>query len=173
VSFGNLLIKQVAEQLRRELSGLRTFATLSPVPGFRKWLTDLATSDAHSELQNVLAQLDKPAWWEHAALAAQLKAKLVPLCAYYLLHATRGREPLDPVARFHLGNGARLDRVNWLGNLSPSGLGRSAGLTVNYVYDLSDLERNHAAYSRDFTVVASSRFERLARTAALALTRER
>jgi malonyl-CoA decarboxylase len=94
---------------------------------------------------------------------------LVPLCAYYLLHATRGREPLDPVARFHLGNGARIDRVNWLGNRSPSGLDRSAGLTVNYVYDLSDLEKNHAAYSRDFTVVASSRFERLARTAALAL----
>jgi malonyl-CoA decarboxylase len=167
VSFGNLLIKQVAEHLRKELSGLKTFATLSPVPGFRKWLTDVAASDGRPELRHLVAELEKPGWWEQPATAARLKTDLVPLCAHYLLHATRRREPLDPVARFHLGNGARLERVNWLANTSPAGLNRSAGLTVNYVYDLSEVERNHAAYSRDFTVVASNRFERVARKAIL------
>jgi malonyl-CoA decarboxylase len=96
-----------------------------------------------------------------------MKDALLPLCAYYLSYAKRGREPLDAVARFHLGNGAKLDRLNWLGDTSPAGMRRSAGLTVNYVYDLADIERNHEAYSRELRVVASSRFERLARKSPL------
>lgn len=165
VSFGNLLIKQVVEHLRRELPRLKTFATLSPVPGFRKWLTDMAAADAHADLRRLVAELEQPDWWKHTA--SGLKAALVPLCAYYLLHAAHGNEPRDPVARFHLRNGARLERVNWLGNTSTSGLSRSAGMTVNYVYDLSEVERNHAAYSRDFEVIASNQFQRLARQSAL------
>jgi malonyl-CoA decarboxylase len=125
----------------------------------------MAAADAHADLRRLVAELEQPDWWKHTA--SGLKAALVPLCAYYLLHAAHGNEPRDPVARFHLRNGARLERVNWLGNTSTSGLSRSAGMTVNYVYDLSEVERNHAAYSRDFEVIASNQFQRLARQSAL------
>jgi malonyl-CoA decarboxylase len=162
VSFGSLFIKQVAEQIRNELPHVRTIATLSPIPGFRKWLNDRAVVDGGPVLRGVLARLDDPCWWEQEAVAAELKEVLVPLCAYYLVHAKREREPLDAVARFHLSSGAKLNRLNWLGDTSAAGMRRSAGLTVNYVYDPSEIERNHEVYSREFKVVASSRFERLA-----------
>ncbi len=87
----------------------------------------------------------------------------MPLCAYYLLHAKHGKDPLDPVARFHLRNGARLDRINWLGDTSAAGLQRSAGLTANYVYRLGELERNHRLYSSEHRIQASYAVERLAR----------
>jgi malonyl-CoA decarboxylase len=87
------------------------------------------------------------------------------LCAYYLLHAKRGHEPLDPVARFHLANGARVERLNWMGDTSQTGLRRSLGLTVNYVYRLGHVERNHEAYAKQYRIVASSEFQRLARQA--------
>jgi malonyl-CoA decarboxylase len=168
VSFGSLLIKQVAEHLRKERPRVKTIATLSPIPGFRKWLTERAAAEGGASLGDLLPRLEEPAWWEHKTIAAELKEALFPLCAYYLSYAKRGREPLDAVARFHLGNGAKLDRLNWLGDTSPAGMRRSAGLTVNYVYDLADIERNHEAYSRELRVVASSRFERLARKSPLA-----
>jgi malonyl-CoA decarboxylase len=79
--------------------------------------------------------------------------------------AKRGKAPLDPVARFHLANGARLERLNWMGDTSPSGLSRSIGFTVNYVYRLADVERNHEAYARTYDIVASRTFQRLAKTA--------
>jgi malonyl-CoA decarboxylase len=167
VSFGSLLIKQVAEHLRKELPRVKTIATLSPIPGFRKWLNERAAADGGA-LGDLLPRLEEPAWWEQKTVAAEMKDALFPLCAYYLAHAKRGREPLDAVARFHLGNGAKLDRLNWLGDTSPAGMRRSVGLTVNYVYDLADIERNHEAYSRELRVVASSRFERLARKSPLA-----
>jgi malonyl-CoA decarboxylase len=100
-----------------------------------------------------------------------MQRQLVRLCAYYLLHAKQGRDPLDPVARFHLGNGARLERLNWLGDISTMGMRRSVGLMVNYVYRLDDVERNHEAYARDRHVVAARRFEVLARES-LAVRRE-
>jgi malonyl-CoA decarboxylase len=162
VSFGNLLIKQVAEHLRRELPQVRTFATLSPIPGFRQWLVETSASGEHAELPPLLAELERPEWWRDDTASRRLQNLLVPLSAHYLLHATRGRQPLDAVARFHLGNGARLERVNWLGDTSASGLRRSFGVTANYVYDLSEVERNHENYCRDFRVAASRRFERLA-----------
>ena len=165
VSFGHLLIKQVVENLQRELPQLKTFATLSPVPGFRRWLLDQTGARQSPKLSRLLAQLDQPDWWQQHTVTSTLKAELAPLCAYYLLYAKRGKEPLDPVARFHLGNGARLLRLNWLGDTSASGLSRSAGLTVNYLYDLSELERNHEAYTRDFKVIASRSFERTAASA--------
>src|SRR5260221_5350604 len=81
------------------------------------------------------------------------------LCAYYLLYAKQDDdEPLDAVARFHLGNGARLERLNWLGDTSATGMRRSAGLMVNYVYRLDDVERNHEAYARENRIVAARRF---------------
>jgi len=161
VSFGNLLIKQVAEDLGREFPRLKTFATLSPIPGFRRWLAGV--SKEQPEVRTLLARLDSGRWFDDHAVAADTQRQLVRLCSYYLIHAKQGRDPLDPVARFHLGNGARMERLNWLGDISEMGMRRSAGLMVNYVYRLDEVERNHEVYARDRQVVASRRFEVLAR----------
>jgi len=164
VSFGNLLIKQVAEDLGREFPRLKTFATLSPVPGFRRWLTEKSVECP--PLTDLLARIDAPESLGHAA--GETQRQLVRLCAHYLMYAKQGRDPLDPVARFHLGNGARLERLNWLGDTSPSGMRRSAGLMVNYVYRLDEVERNHEAYAKDGRIAAAKRFEVLARESLLA-----
>jgi malonyl-CoA decarboxylase len=161
VSFGNLLIKQVAENLGREFPKLKTFSTLSPIPGFRRWLAGIAKEKP--EVGKLLAQLDGGRWFDDHAVAAGMRRELVRLCAYYLVHAKQGRDPLDPVERFHLGNGARLERLNWLGDISEMGMRRSVGLMVNYVYRLDDVERNHEAYAREHHIVATRRFEVLAR----------
>jgi malonyl-CoA decarboxylase len=97
-----------------------------------------------------------------------MQRQLIRLCAHYLLYAKQGRDPLDPVARFHLGNGARLERLNWLGDTSVNGMRRSAGLMVNYVYRLDEVERNHEAYARDGRIAAARRFEVLARESLVA-----
>jgi len=109
--------------------------------------------------------MDESNWLGDAAESAELERELVPLCAAYLLSAKRGAEPADPVARFHLGNGARLERLNWLGDTSAAGIDRSAGLTANYLYRLSDIEPNHQAYVTAHRVIASRRIEKLAKTA--------
>jgi malonyl-CoA decarboxylase len=167
ISYGNLLIKQVAEDLGREFPRIGTFATLSPVPGFRDWLAAFAgASDPHpgqAEVKELLAKLERPDWHEDGQSAPAMQRELLRLCAYYLLHVKQGHEPLDPVARFHLGNGARLERLNWLGDTSPAGMNRSAGVMVNYVYRLDDVERNHEAYAREHRVMAARRFEVLAK----------
>jgi malonyl-CoA decarboxylase len=142
VSFGNFLIKQVAEDLRAELPNLKTFATLSPVPGLRRWA------------QNRLG--DK--------LPAEAEA-LQSLAAWYLTREWEGGHALDAVARFHLGNGARLERINAYADGSPKGEKQSFGIMVNYVYDLNDVEKNHEEYVNRHRVVASSAVERLAREA--------
>jgi malonyl-CoA decarboxylase len=157
VPFGSFLIKQVVEDLGREFPRIRRFATVSPVPGFREWLA------LNPELANLQAQLAQPAWWENKKLAEELRQELVPLCARYLLQAKHRREPLDSVARFHLRNGARLERINWLGDISAMGMQRSAGIMVNYFYRLADLERNHEAYTHDYEIVATSEIESLAK----------
>src|SRR5256885_1146660 len=171
ISFGNLLIKQVAEDLGREFPRLKTFATLSPIPGFRKWLaggTGLREADArHAELAALLAKLDAPDWFMDKLRAAEILKQLSRLCAYYLLYAKQDEEPLDPVARFHLGNGARLERLNWLGDISAAGMRRSGGLMVNYVYHLDDVERNHEAYAKERRIVAARRFGVLAKDSLL------
>jgi len=158
VSFGNFLIKQVVEDLSREFRRIRKFATLSPIPGFRSWLT------VHRELMSAslaALTLDGPA--ALAAVVDPARDEIMQLCAYYLLHAKRERAPLDPVARFHLANGARLARLNWGGDLSFAGFASSLGITANYVYRIADVEENHEAYAKDFKVVASFTLERLAR----------
>jgi malonyl-CoA decarboxylase len=160
ISFGNLLIKQVAEELKREFPHLRRFATLSPVPGLRRWLTQNAEAE-------VLKKIEDPAW-HLGEIPENLKTELMRLCAYYLLHAKQGEEPLDAVARFHLGNGASLERLNWMGDSSESGMARSAGLMVNYVYWLAEVERNHERYFREHAVVAAPAVEKLAREVAAA-----
>lgn len=178
ISFGNLLVKQVAEELKREFPHLRTFATLSPIPGFRNWLAQAETRvalsmgpDAEQRIA-LLAAIDKPGW-HSAEVPEALQKLLTRLCAWYLMRAKQGAEPLDPVARFHLGNGAALERLNWLGDTSDSGMARSAGMMVNYIYRLDDVERNHERYFADHAVVASRAVEKLARKSPLAAPAEK
>jgi malonyl-CoA decarboxylase len=154
VSFGNSLIRRVVDTLRREYPRLRTFATLSPIPGFRGWL-DQAARNGNSAAAAASAVLADASCFADAERADELGRTILPLCATYFLNAKRGEEPADPVARFHLGNGARLERINWLGDTSQAGLDRSGSLTANYLYRLSDIERNHRAYVKDRRVVVS------------------
>jgi len=173
ISFGNLLIKQVAEDLKRELPQLRKFATLSPVPGFRRWLENnrsrVAAGKDGLERLALLSRLADPAW-HLGEIPDALEGLLVRLGAHYLVHAKQGQEhgreglePLDPVARFHLGNGAMLERINWMGDTSERGMARSAGLMVNYTYWLAEVERNHERYFREHMVITSPQVEKLAR----------
>jgi malonyl-CoA decarboxylase len=139
VRLGGALVARVAAELRRTCPSLDTIATLSPVAGFMTWLdavraTDEGDDDLGRQAESAREALDCPGWPYDPRRAAGLRERLVPLCAYYLVDVTRDGEPDDPVARFHLRNGARLERINWLGNPSPSGLRQSAGLMVNYLY---------------------------------------
>ena len=166
ISFGNLLIKQVAEELKREFPKLKTFATLSPIPGFRRWLDEsraqIGLGAQGKERLELLARIDEPGWHERE-IPEPLASLLLQLCAWYLVHVKQGSEPADRVARFHLGNGAALERLNWLGDTSEAGLARSAGVMANYAYRLSDVERNHARYFGQHEVVASRAVAKLAR----------
>jgi malonyl-CoA decarboxylase len=162
ISFGNFLIKQVVEELRRELPKLDTFVTLSPVPGFMPWLNEAEHVPISDEDRALLKHLDEPRWFERADVASQLRSVLEPLAAYYFLKARSGKgRVIDSVARFHLGNGARLERINWLGDLSAKGLRESAGVMVNYLYRLDDIEENHEAYANESEVVASNAVKKL------------
>jgi len=158
VSFGNFLIKQVVEELGRDLPGLRTFVTLSPVPGFVGWLSaEAEKEDGLSEKERaVVAELSDEQWPHAGDRAEAARGTLMPLAARYFLEAKSGGNPVDPVARFHLGNGARLERINWLGDVSEKGLGQAAGLMVNYRYNPTHIERNHEAYAMRNEVVASN-----------------
>jgi malonyl-CoA decarboxylase len=161
VTFGNFLIKQVVEEIRRELPRIETFVTLSPIPGLRAWV-EACDDPAVERLAKAVreAALDER-WPENPETAQRLRTALEPLAAYYFLKARRddGRV-IDPVARFHLGNGARLERINWMGDLSRKGVAESYGLMVNYLYDLAEIERNHEAYANERAVVASSSVKR-------------
>ncbi len=169
VTFGNFLIKQVVEDLTREIPTLKTFVTLSPVPGFAAWLARERRADSPQGLLpedvETLRALDDPNWAADKARAETVRRALIPAAAAYFLRAKneRGR-PLDPVARFHLGNGARLDRINFLGDTSKKGLAQSHGLMVNYLYDLAAIERNHETYANLGTVVAAPAVTRELRT---------
>jgi malonyl-CoA decarboxylase len=128
------------------------------VPGFRRWL------EGRGE-RELLGKIADPAW-HLGEIPESLQNQLMRLCAYYLVHAKQGDEPLDPVARFHLGNGAALERLNWMGDSSETGMARSAGMMANYVYWLAEVERNHERYFREHAVVAAPAVEKLAREAA-------
>ena len=183
ISFGDFLIKRVVETLAAELPRLKSFATLSPLPGFRAWLKSEAARDGlllAGEARAVqalggdpgdrdpdgllLLLLDRPDWHADARTAAALKEPLLRLAARYLVRARApsGRA-LDPVAHFHLSNGARVERFNWLGDVSEKGLQQSAGIMVNYLYRLDHIEANHEAYREEGKVAASSAIRSLAR----------
>ncbi|MGE3705497.1 MAG: malonyl-CoA decarboxylase [Vicinamibacterales bacterium] len=163
ISFGSFLIKQVVEDLTRTFPALDTFATLSPVPGFADWLAAGSLPWALPEpLAQILSRSSRGDAAVDPAALEPLRDEVMRLCAYYLLHAKRGDAPLDPVARFHLANGARMERLNWMGDVSATGMRRALGLTVNYVYGLADVEKHHDAYAREYRIVASRDLERLA-----------
>jgi malonyl-CoA decarboxylase len=142
-AFGNALLNRAIARLRAEMPWLRQFATISPIPGLRSWLTGSAAGSLEASQDELLA-----------------------LCAHYLLRVKQGSEPADAVARFHLANGARLHRLNPSSDLSPAGIRRSAGFTVNYVYGLDELERNAETYRRSHEVHAMPEVTRLATLAA-------
>lgn len=153
VPFGSFLIKKVVEDLSAEFPRLKQFATLSPLSGFRSWLNQQARQRA--EVAELVAKIDQPDWWSDQSAAGEINQVLEPLCAYYLKCVKQGKEPIDSVARFHLRNGARLERINLLADTSVTGIQRSAGLMVNYLYRLADVERNHELYTQEYTVISS------------------
>jgi malonyl-CoA decarboxylase len=167
ISFGNFLIKQVVEDLRRELPGLKTFVTLSPLPQFTGWLQSQIDSDSSvltAAAREALPLLNDASWWQDPDAAERLSGALMPLASWHLLHARNaGDMPVDPVARFHLGNGARLERLNWLADTSENGLRTSHGIMVNYLYKLEDIEKNHEAFANAGVITASGPVKRLAR----------
>ncbi len=173
VSFGSFLIKRVVDDLARDLKGLKTFATLSPVPGFRTWLEariaageeglpsatetkalmKLAGGDSGAAaLRTTMARQD---WPRDQDTAQVLRGPLLRLCARYLLEPGADGRARDRVADFHLTNGARVERLNWLADLSAQGLRQSAGIMVNYRYKLADIEANHEAYQGEGKIKAS------------------
>jgi malonyl-CoA decarboxylase len=160
ISFGNFLIKQVVEELVREQPQLKTFVTLSPVPHFARWLDRAVADEAGGVVTDedrvALQVLSDPGWIEDPDEDDTLKETLMALAAHYFLAAkSTDKRPIDPVARFHLGNGARLERINWLGDVSEKGLREAHGLMVNYRYDLKEIERNHEAFANEGEVAAS------------------
>ena len=165
VTFGNFLIKQVVEELIRDLPQLKNFVTLSPIPGFRNWLEQVIDSDIlplKKQKIEVLGQLENPEWYKLNQDSQELKKLLLQLAAEYLLNVRRmNQEPVDSVARFHLGNGARLERINWFGDISETGIEKSAGMMVNYLYDLDQIEKNHEDYLNEQKVIASSEVRKL------------
>ena len=138
VSFGDSLIKRVVETLKSEFPRLKTFATLSPIPGFRSWLNREATAELRAKLDDRVS----------AEALEALKPQLLALAARYLANDMKHGEPLDPVARFHLGNGARVERINWAADPSSRGHKQSLGLMVNYLYDLNKLDDNRAQLAK-------------------------
>jgi malonyl-CoA decarboxylase len=167
VSFGNFLIKQVVEEISREMPKLNTFVTLSPVTGFAQWLKHEreAVSSSLTETDKAqLASIDKAQWWHDAEFVQRVKEPFMRAASHYFLRARNKRGlPIDSVARFHLGNGARLERINWLADTSPKAMEQAYGFMVNYQYDLNDIEKNHEAYAEHRTVVASNAVQRYAR----------
>jgi malonyl-CoA decarboxylase len=166
VSFGHFLIKQVVEEISRELPRLSTFLTLSPAPGFAEWLKRERVTEGSAAIDEddraVLAALDRPDWWRDAETAEAVREPLLRAAAWYYVRARTPRgTPLDSVARFHLGNGARLERLNFLADTSARGLQQSHGLMVNYLYDIEDIEKNHEAYAQSRAVIAAGSITRL------------
>jgi len=153
ISFGQFLIKQVLDDLRAEFRQLETFVTLSPIPGFMPWLKR-AASEGDAAAAAALAAGEPDATWSSGD---PLRQSRMALAARYFLIERDGRgRLLDPVARFHVGNGASIDRLCWLGDTSRRGMAQAGGLMVNYRYDLATIEANHRAYARRREVVASA-----------------
>jgi len=175
ISFGNFLIKRVVEELSREFKKLKTFATLSPLPGFRPWLTEVLAkgepnllnpaehrqliqlSNGQGAKGSLRALVEDGAWADDPLIGETLKGPLTRLAARYLVQEKKGVDgrAIDPVAHFHLSNGARVERLNWLADTSSKGMSQSLGLMINYLYKLDEIEANHEAYSGTGKVAVS------------------
>ena len=178
ISFGNLLLKRVIEDLKRDLPRLKVFATLSPLPGFRKWLGQivaegtppLAAADASKLAQalgcnvrdvTLAAALERADLASDTRLTEALREPLQMLCARYLLKEKSGTRPLDPIANFHLANGARVNRIFWRADTSARGILQSYGMMVSYRYDLNEVDKNHERFLRNGQIAAAPRVLRL------------
>jgi len=170
VSFGDSLIKRVVETLKEEFPRLKTFATLSPIPGFKGWLAKNAGDMLDRLGDKERAALGRALGTEPPTAASLMAATedltsltarspvrivLLRCAAHYLGQSMNDGKPLDPVARFHLGNGARVERLNWIGDPSPKGMKQSFGLMVNYLYDLKRLDKNRAMLATGKVPVSS------------------
>ena len=167
------------DNLAAEFKGLKTFATLSPAPGFRSWL-DGQLNAGEEELLTAAEQKAIPAagakngglkavlansdWHRDDALSEAMRGPLMRLCARFLTREQRenGRA-VDPVTHFHLSNGARIGRLCWMADRSPKGLHQSAGMMINYVYKLAEIEDNHEAYTSKGKIIANSAVRGLAK----------
>jgi malonyl-CoA decarboxylase len=181
ISFGNFLIKRVVEELSSEFRKLKTFATLSPIPGFRRWLDPLlaknepgllsdeesetlvAALPAESGCAALAAILGRRHWWRDAMLRKAAEPALVRLAARFLMTETNGKRARDPVAHFHLSNGARIERLNMAGDTSDKGAKESGTLMVNYLYDPAKIEDWHEDYAGEGKRNASTAVRKLAR----------
>lgn len=183
VSFGNFLLKRVVDDLKRDFPRLTTFATLSPIPALRRWLeknpevwSQVFTAEMVGRVarqagkglvintaDDIRAVLADAGWVNNARLVRALQPGLTRLAARYFLNAKSGDRPYDPVSRFHLGNGARIERINYLADSSENGLKQSYGLMVNYLYDPDAIESNVEAFSSEGAVVTSGNVRRAAR----------
>lgn len=172
VSFGNFLLKRVIDDLKRDFPQLKTFATLSPIPGLRRWAERNAEAWQQCFGDDVIARiaritggagdgaairqlLEDGAWSDNRRLTRALQAPLTHLAARYLTSCVAGGKPCDPVARFHLGNGARIERLNFLGDTATKGFKQSYGMMVNYLYDPDNIEDNVENLLREGKIAAS------------------
>jgi len=172
INLGNFLIKTVVQKLSNQFDNLKHFATLSPLPGFKEWLAprlakgdeelllpkEIITLKEHFACENGALYLSHTltnSWYKDSNTEKIIKPILIRLCAKYLLEERKGNEAIDPVANFHLSNGARLERINWLADLSEKGMKRSYGIMVNYYYELADIEKNHEEYETKTHIIAS------------------
>ncbi len=172
ISLGNFLIKWVVLELSSELKNLKIFSTLSPIPGFRRWLDPLLENGDTSLLKagdilsikklgsgnnaaRTLLNILQGDWHQDSKTSAILEKPLMGLAAHYLLHEKKGKRALDPVTHFHISNGARLERINWLADVSLKGMQESAGLMVNYLYRQADIDECHEAYASEGKIVYS------------------
>jgi malonyl-CoA decarboxylase len=134
---------------------------LSPVPGFRRWLTKRAAATDDPAIASLARTETGAGWLEIAKADPALKQTIMRACATYLTRHASAEDRADPVARFHPGNGARLQRINWLGNTAARGIAESFGIMVNYLYDVATIERNHEAFVNDGTVMRAAEVDAL------------
>ncbi len=177
VSFGSFLIKRVVEALASDFKNLKTFATLSPIPGFCAWFEQQLSEKGmqlllHHEQRTLSAILpeeaqilkvlqDPSTWQKKTEVEEAVREPLLRLCALYLTQAKRGRYAHDRVAHFHLSNGARMERINWRGDTSPKGMRQAVGMMINYLYKSSDIEKNHESYTWNGRIRTSGHFRAL------------
>ena len=182
ISFGNFLIKRVVNALAIDFDNLKNFATLSPIPGFCGWLQQRIAEEGTNlllkpEIKALESVLDKPIeqafpsmcedqsqWYRQSEREEAMRGPLMRLCAIYLSEAKKGLAAMDPVAHFHLSNGASMERINWLADTSSKGFRQSAGMMINYLYKTSRIEKNHEAYSSEGKIRKSGAFKALLKT---------